>query len=99
MPKISVIICAYNSERYINRCLESLRIQSFTDYEVIIVNDGSTDNTQNIVDNYSINDKHICSINQSHKGISESKKKGINLAHGDYVFFMDSDDTLNPNTL
>jgi glycosyltransferase EpsH len=97
--KVSVIIPAYNSEKYLPRCLDSVLAQTLTDIEVIVVNDGSTDKTEEIITQYIIKDSRIKKINQSNKGTSSARNNGIKYAKGDYLCFVDSDDTIHPSML
>lgn len=87
MPKFSIIIPVYNVESYIKKCLDSVTRQTFSDYEVIVVNDGTKDNSMDIVKNYPVK-----IINQSNKGLSEARNNGVKHATGDYLIFLDSDD-------
>lgn len=97
--KVSVIIPAYNSEKYLSRCLDSILEQTLTDIEIIVVNDGSTDKTEEIITQYIIKDSRIKKINQSNKGTSSARNNGIKYAKGDYLCFVDSDDTIHPSML
>jgi len=97
MPEISVIIPAYNNEKYIAETLKSLQAQSFKDFEVIIVNDGSTDNTQKIIDSF--DDDRIKSVVQENAGVSAARNRGIKEATGEYVCFLDADDLYEKNSL
>lgn len=94
---ISIIIPIYNVEKYLNRCLDSVVKQSFKDIEIILVNDGSTDNSENVLKNYLI-DERIKYIYQKNKGLSEARNAGLNIASGEYVLFLDSDDSIEPTT-
>lgn len=94
---ISIVVPVYNVEKYLNRCLDSIVKQSFKDIEIILVNDGSTDDSGNIIESY-LFDERIKYIYQNNKGLSEARNTGINIASGDYVLFLDSDDSLEPNT-
>jgi len=97
MPKISVLIPAYNVEKYIVRCLNSVLSQSFSDIEVIIVKDGSTDGTAAIIEEYVANDSRIRVIDHSENcGLLWVRKTGIEASSGDYLMFVDSDDELKP---
>ena len=91
--KISVIVPAYNEEKYLSTALDSLVNQSFHDFEVIIINDGSTDNTQAIIDKYTKKYPNFRGIYQDNSGVSSSRNKGIEEAKGDYLAFLDGDDT------
>lgn len=96
MPKVTVIIPVYNSEKYIGRCLDSVLNQTYKDFEILIVNDGSKDNSQQIIDNYKekYSDK-IISIEQENKGVAITRNESIKKANGKYVMFIDNDDYLD----
>ena len=99
MVKFSVIIPVYNTEKYISKCLDSVLAQTYTDLEVICVNDGSKDNSAQIIDEYAKKDKRIKIINQNNQGVSVARNTGIKEAIGDYIVFVDSDDEIKPNML
>lgn len=99
IPFFSVIITAYNREKYISRALQSLLAQSENDWEAIIVDDGSTDNTFSIVREYCLNFRNIRYIYQSNRGQAMAKNSGISAATGLYVTFLDSDDEYLPEHL
>ena len=90
--KVSVIIPIYNQEKYLNRCIDSLVNQNFDDYEIILVNDGSTDKTPLICDEYSQKYDFIKTIHKPNSGVSATRNVGIDAAQGEYVMFVDSDD-------
>lgn len=92
--KISVVIPAYNAEPYISKCLKSILNQDYHNLEVIIVNDGSSDNTLNIITSFANNDNRIVIINQANAGHQKAREAGINIATGEYITFVDSDDSL-----
>lgn len=94
---ISVIIPLYNKEHYIAQTLNSVLNQTYTDFEVIIVNDGSTDKSTDIV--LGFKDKRIKLINQDNKGVSAARNSGINMAKGDFLAFLDADDEWYPEYL
>ena len=96
MPKISVVMSVYNSEKYLRDSIDSILRQTFTDFEFIIINDGSTDNTANILNDYGLKDNRIKIINQDNMGLTKSLNKGIRLAVGEYIARMDSDDIASP---
>lgn len=98
-PIISVIIPAYNSEKYIDRCIESLVNQTINDYELLIINDGSTDSTLGICKKLSSKYRNIRVLNQNNKGVSEARNYGMVNAIGDFIAFVDSDDFVEPNYL
>lgn len=87
MPKFSIIVPVYNVEDYIEKCIESIEKQTYKDYEIIIVNDGTKDKS---IDK--IKDKKVKIINQKNKGLSAARNKGVEYAKGDYLIFLDSDD-------
>lgn len=93
-PKFSIIVPVYNTEKYVKRCLDSIKSQSFKDYEVIIVNDGSTDNSSDIISKYSYK-----VINQENQGLSMVRNNGVKEASGDYLIFLDSDDYIEKDLL
>lgn len=97
--KASVIIAAYNIENYIERCIESVLHQSESEIEIVVVNDGSTDKTGNIIENLSKKDNRIVVINQSNKGLIEARKSGLKIAKGEYILFLDGDDWLEEKTI
>lgn len=92
MVKVSVIIPIYNVEKYLRECIDSVINQTLEDIEIICINDGSTDNSLNILNSY--DDKRIKIINQENKGLSVSRNVGLDNANGEYVCFLDSDDYL-----
>lgn len=95
-PRVSVIMPAYNVEQYIAEAIESVLNQTFTDFELIIVNDGSTDNTPKIIEKYAKQDKRIKLINQKNMGLSGARNTGLEHATADYIMFIDSDDMIKP---
>ncbi len=97
-PFFSVIICSYNRAKLLSRALDSLILQSFKDFEVIIVDDGSTDNTFNVVKNYR-NRLNIRYIFQANMGLPEARNTGCCSAEGKYITFLDSDDEYKSNHL
>ena len=99
--KISVIIPVYNSEKYISECLDSVIDQSLKDIEIICVNDGSEDNSLNILNEYASKDNRIKVISQPHtvNGAGSARNRGIEIARGKYISFVDSDDYIEPNFL
>lgn len=97
--RFSVIIPAYNSERTLARCLDSVLRQKFQDYEVIIVDDGSTDKTKSIIESYKLKDSRIIGITKENGGASSARNTGMNNATGDYIVFLDSDDEVSSEYL
>lgn len=96
---ISVIIPVYNVDKYLGTCLDSVFSQTYGDYEVICVNDGSTDNSGDILDAYSSAHPGLIVVNQENAGLSAARNTGLKHAHGEYVLFLDSDDWLEKDSL
>lgn len=96
---ISIIIPVYNMGKYLDQCLESVFCQIDDSIEVIIVNDGSTDNSYKIIEKYLKLYKNIVYIEQENQGLSISRNKGLELAKGEYIMFLDSDDYLEQNSI
>lgn len=96
---ISVIIPVYNAEAFIEQCLASLVKQSFLDFEVLVVNDGSTDHSGDICDRYARDDSRFIVIHQKNAGVSTARNIGISRVKGDYIVFIDSDDWIAPDYL
>ncbi|MCJ8211012.1 glycosyltransferase [Mucilaginibacter sp. RS28] len=95
MPKLSVIVPVYNKECYIDECINSILNQSFTDFELILVNDGSTDNSGQKCHDYATKDSRVIVIDQQNGGPSAARNTGIKKASGTYIGFIDSDDTIS----
>lgn len=91
-PEISVIVPVYNNEKYITRCVDSITTQSFTDYEILLIDDGSQDQSGAICDEIANSRKNVYVIHQENKGLATSRKVGIQSAKGRYITFIDSDD-------
>lgn len=96
-PKISVIVPIYRVEKYLARCLDSILNQSFRDLEVILVDDGSPDRCGKICDEYAERDSRIRVIHKENGGLSSARNAGLDIARGEYVAFVDSDDTITPD--
>lgn len=99
MPQISVVIPVYNAEKYLSACLDSVLNQTFTDYEIICINDGSPDNCASILEEYANRYAKIKVITQQNKGVSITRNIGISKATGKYIYFVDSDDIIHPQLL
>lgn len=97
MPFVSLIIPVYNAEKYLRRCLTSAMEQTFKDMEILVVNDGSTDESLAICLEYAQMDPRFHIINKENTGVSDSRNRAIQIAKGDYLQFMDSDDWLTPD--
>lgn len=96
---ISVIVPVYNVEEYLEECLDSIKNQTFADIEVILVNDGSTDNSQAICKRYCERDSRFHLINQENKGLSGARNRGMSESKGEFITFVDSDDVLKEDML
>ena len=99
IPKVSVIIPVYNTEKYLRQCLDSVVNQTLKDIEIICVNDGSTDNSLEILLKYAEKDSRIVVVNQKNQGLSRTRNNALKIARGKYVSFLDSDDWLTGNAL
>ena len=95
--KISVIVPVYNSAPYIGACLDSILSQTHTDLEIIVINDGSTDESGALCDGYAAKDNRIHVIHQSNAGASAARNAGLEMASGDWITFVDSDDAIEPD--
>lgn len=93
---ISIIVPVYNAEKYLNRCISSLLNQTYYNLEIILVNDGSTDNSKKICENAAKKDSRVKVTNSVNEGVSLARNKGLKRASGDYVSFVDSDDYVEP---
>ena len=96
-PKISIIIPVYNVEKYLSRCLDSVVNQTLVDIEIICVNDGTKDNSVAIIEAYMEHDDRIVLVNKENGGLSSARNAGIEIANGEYLMFVDSDDYLAEN--
>lgn len=92
MPEVSIIVPVYNAEKTIGRCIESILNQEFTDFELILCNDGSTDDSGKICDEYQQKDDRIKVIHKENTGVSDTRNQGIKMAEGTYIQFLDADD-------
>ncbi len=97
--RLSIIIPVYNAEEYLDRCIVSIAEQNFHSYEVILVDDGSSDSSPMICDRYSATDSRFRTIHKENGGVSSARNAGMNLAKGEYLMFVDSDDALLPDAL
>src|SRR5574344_1285690 len=92
--KISVIMPAYNTEKYIGEAIESILSQTYQNQELIIINDGSSNRTKEIVENYKKNDSRIILINKTNQGVAAARNDALSIASGDWICILDSDDYL-----
>lgn len=99
MPKVTVIVPVYNVEAYVGKCVDSILVQSFSDFELILVDDGSSDGGGAICDTYAEKDARIRVIHQKNAGLGGARNTGIEAAAGEYILFVDSDDAIEPDTL
>lgn len=99
MKMISIIIPVYNTERFIEDCIKSILLQTYSFFELILVDDGSTDNSLHICKRYEKVDKRIKVFSKQNNGVSSTRNFGLARASGDWIMFVDSDDTINPDTL
>ncbi len=94
---ISVIVPVYNAEKYLDRCLQSILAQTYTYYEIILINDGSTDTSEDICEKYVRKDKRIRIIQKENSGVAITRNIGLEVAKGRYISFIDSDDYIKPD--
>lgn len=97
MKKVSIIVPIYNEEENLRKCIESLINQTYKELEIILINDGSTDKSKEIIESFK--DKRIIAIDKKNTGISDTRNKGIDKSTGDYIMFVDSDDYLELNCI
>lgn len=97
MKKISIIVPTYNIEDYLPKCLDSILAQTYKELEIIVVDDGSTDMTSQICDNYALEDERIRVIHQRNRGLSGARNAGLKIATGDYIGYVDGDDYIAPS--
>ena len=98
--KISIITPVYNVSKYLPECITSVLNQAYQDYEMILIDDYSTDDSRKVMQEFSDQDSRIKTIyNEKNMGVAKSRNKGIQLAVGEYIYFLDSDDFLTPDAL
>lgn len=98
-PFFSIITPVYNAEEYIQKCIESIQDQKFSDFELLLVNDGSSDNSGGLCDYYAAKDQRIQVFHKKNGGVSSARNFGLDKATGKYIIFLDSDDYFTPDTL
>lgn len=98
-PKITIIVPVYNVGTYLEQCLNSIVVQNFQEWECIIIDDGSTDNSTEICDRFALNNNRFKVIHQQNKGVSEARNIGLEIASAQYIAFIDSDDWIDSNYL
>ena len=94
---VSVIVPVYNSEKYLTECIESIMAQHYSNIEVILIDDGSTDNSGRIIDNYAQRYSQIRAIHTDNQGVSSARNCGIEMSSGDFITFIDADDWITPD--
>lgn len=99
MCRVSVIVPVYQVEQYLAKCLDSILAQTFTDFELILVNDGTRDRCPEIMDEYAARDTRIRLVHKENGGLSSARNAGLDIARGEYVVFVDSDDTVEPTMI
>lgn len=99
MPKVSIIVPVYNKEKYIKKCLTSLMKQTLTEIEIIVVDDGSVDDSVKIIKEISLQDSRIILLRESNRGSGIARNRGLKIAKGEFVLFVDADDTIKEDTL
>lgn len=99
MSVVSIVVPVYNAHQYIQRCLESIINQSYSEVELLLVNDGSSDDSLALCENIAAKDSRVRVISQTNQGASSARNKGLDLASGKYLFFVDSDDWIDPDMI
>ena len=99
MCRVSVIVPVYQVEQYLAKCLDSILAQTFTDFELILVNDGTRDRCPEIMDEYAARDARIRLVHKENGGLSSARNAGLDIARGEYIVFVDSDDTVEPTMI
>lgn len=99
MALISVVIPVYNVEKYLRECVDSVLAQTYRNFEIVLVDDGSPDNSGSICDDYASKHQNIKVVHKCNEGLGLARNSGMEVCHGKYVFFLDSDDSLRPDTL
>ena len=99
MPKVSFIVPVYNAGKYLHRCIDSLMQQSFTDFEVLLVDDGSSDDSGKICNDYAAKDERVKVFRKVNGGVSSARNLGLDNASGEYISFVDADDYLETNAM
>ena len=95
-PLLSVIVPVYNAEKYLGRCLDSILCQTYTNLEVVCINDGSMDSSEAIIKEYVKKDCRVLYFSQINMGTAKTRCRGISICHGDFITFVDDDDYISP---
>lgn len=98
-PLVSIIVPVYNGENFLKCCIDSILSQSYKNFELILINDGSTDNSSKICEEYRLKDKRIKYLSQHNQGVSIARNKGLQIMQGEYVIFVDADDIVHKNLI
>lgn len=98
-PLVSVIIPVYNAQFFLEKCLDSVTSQTYENLEIIVINDGSTDSSLEVLHSFADKDPRILILDKNNAGVSSARNSGMNIARGEYVFFLDADDSLNPKCI
>ena len=99
MPKVSIIVPVYKAEKYLNRCIDSILAQTFTDFELLLIDDGSPDRSGEICDEYAKKDSRIRVIHKENGGVSSARQRGLDESVGEYTMHADPDDWVEPEML
>lgn len=99
IPKVSIIVIVYNAVGLLPRCIDSILAQSLHDFELIVVDDGSSDGTGDVIDKYALSDDRIKPLHQHNQGVAAARQAGLDLASGDYSIYVDADDWIEPDML
>ena len=98
-PAVSIIVPVYNTERFLNRCIDSVLAQTYSDWELLLVDDGSTDSSGSICDEYATQDSRIRVFHKENGGVSSARNLGLDYARGEWITFVDSDDYIAPDMI
>lgn len=98
MPKVSIIVPVYNASRYLQECVQNVKLQSFKDWELLLINDGSSDGSAELSDQLASTDSRIRVFHKPNTGVSDTRNHGLDMASGEYVIFLDADDYWVDNT-
>ena len=96
-PKVSIIVPIYNAEKTLHRCVDSILNQDVTDFELLLIDDGSKDDSAKICDTYAASDNRVRVIHKENSGVSATRNLALNEAKGEYLQFLDADDWITPN--
>lgn len=96
---ISIIVPIYNAEKYLHRCIDSILEQTFSDFELLLIDDGSTDQSGVICNKYALKDKRVRVVHQENGGEMAARAAGVRISSGKYLYFVDADDEIMPDTL